>query len=354
MSLGPFQSLVLVCDSAAATQQISFLRPLVGHMEVRVLPSAAVDGWISQAPAIPDASCVAVSRVTGQAGERIAEWARRRKFPVVYHIDDDLLGAPMSLGQAKFRHYSEPSRIAQLRRNMEAAHLVYASTEPLGARLAAHGVSRPILTGEIYCSIDPGDILPPLPATAPLFGYMGTAGHAEDLEMIVPAIELVLHALPTAEFEVFGTIQMPISLERFAPRIRYLPGVADYACFLRRMHSLGWWVGLAPIADNAFNRCKADTKWLEYTLAGMAVVASNLPVYRRACDAGSGALVNDVASWANAISSLLAEPDRRRSMIGRAQSRLRDDYSHAALREQLLAVFLRAHEIAAASWDEIG
>jgi glycosyltransferase involved in cell wall biosynthesis len=140
---------------------------------------------------------------------------------------------------------------------------------------------------------------------------------------------------------------MPPELERFGSRARHIPPVANYAEFLPFLRSLGWWVGLAPLEDNIFNRCKADTKWVEYSLAGTAVVASDLPVYHRACDGGAGKLASGAEQWSTAIKESVGNPAGRTRMVEAAQNKLRRLYSHSRLREQVIKVFEEASYISA-------
>jgi len=123
----------------------------------------------------------------------------------------------------------------------------------------------------------------------------------------------------------------------------------DYAGFLQRLRALGWWVGLAPLEDHAFNRCKADTKWVEYTLAGTAAVAADLPVYHRACADGAGLLAASGAGagWEAQVGRLLASRRLRDATLARARERLAARYGHAELGAQVLAMVERARAPAA-------
>lgn len=289
-----------------------------------------------------------LSRYTSERGSDWVALARRAGIPVIFHLDDDLLAVPESLGAAKFNAYNSPERLKALRDNIEASDLCYVSTEELGRRMKDHGISIPIIAGEIYCSVsadEVGALLPP--ATSPVIGYMGTAGHSADLAMILPAICQMLEMIPALNLEIFGTIKVPPELTRFGTRVRHLPPVADYAQFRSFLRSLGWWVGLAPLEDNAFNRCKADTKWVEYSLAGMAVIASDLPVYQRACADGAGILATDCEDWAESAMRLIHRPEDRASMIERAQGKLRERYTHERLRRQVIEIFGDARRRAA-------
>src|SRR5947209_2858188 len=114
------------------------------------------------------------------------------------------------------------------------------------------------------------------------------------------------------------------------------------------LRSLGWWVGLAPLEDNSFNRCKADTKWVEYSAAGIPVVASDLPVYHGAAAGGAAVLADTAKSWNEALLTLLRRPDLRRDQVAIAQEKLRRSYTHDRVRRQVTSVFEQALASAAA------
>lgn len=333
-----------------ATQMISFGKPFGGLAES---PIEIVFGQhcsdkerVGSVFAACRPDLLVLSRFTSALGLEWIGLARRAGIPIIFHIDDDLLAVPASLGESKFKAYNSPERLEALRDNIEACDLVYVSTSPLADRFRQHGIATPIVAGDVYCAVaaeDVGALLPP--ATGPVIGYMGTGGHAADLAMIMPAVLKVMDTLPELQFEVFGTVKMPAELQRFGNRVRHIPPVAEYSDFLPYLRSLGWWVGLAPLEDNLFNRCKADTKWVEYSLAGMAVVASDLPVYHRACDGGAGKLAGTITEWTGAIRGLLLAPQKRTSMVDSAQRKLREIYSHERLRDQVITVFDEAGRI---------
>jgi hypothetical protein len=283
-----------------------------------------------------------LSRSTSSAGAEWIKAAGEARVPVVFHIDDDLLSVPPSLGEAKFNSYNDPVRLAALRANIEASDLLYVSTSALADRFAEHGIQTPTVAGEIYCSVSGDDIGALVaPATGPVIGYMGTSGHAADLDTILPAICDVMEKVPSLQFELFGTIRMPSVLEGFGRRVRHLSPVADYREFVAKLRSLGWWIGLAPLEDNSFNRCKADTKWVEYSQAGIAVIASDLPVYERACADGAGILAHTPEQWSRSCLELLYRPQLRVVTVQKAQERLRQLYSHDLLRAQVDRIFER-------------
>lgn len=353
--LEPGERIFLLADDIGATQAISFIRPLktlcdAGRIVLRCQGHSKSGDAVEASYREFTPSILVLSRYTQGSAKPLIDMARLQGVPILYHIDDDLLKVPMSLGKKKYDAYNRPERLAHLRENMNSSDLVYASTAELGQALAGNGVTVPIHAGDIYCSIDPATIGPVDPATGPVIGFMGTGGHAADLEMITPALEALMEQVPELQFEVFGTIAMPAALRRFGGRIRSFGAVSDYAAFLARLGNLGWWVGLAPLEDSPFNRCKADTKWVEYSHAGMATVASNVCVYQRAAQGGCAHLAQDAAAWHEKIFDLIRDRAGRQRMVEAARSKIATSYSDAALSRQILKVFsiCRANGLAAA------
>lgn len=341
---------LVVCDTVGATQHISFSRPLAADIEAGTViltmvghdPAWADEAvcralWSSYEPDV-----LILSRYTSGLADGIISAARDARRPVIFHIDDDLLNVPESLGQSKFEHYNQPERLAALRRAMDASDFVYASTLCLAQALADNAIIVPQVHGDIYCSVDTDAVIRPLPATGPVIGYMATGGHGADMDMVLPAVERLMNEVPELRFETFGTIGAAERLNYFGSRISHHKGVPDYDRFLAALGDLGWWVGIAPLEDTPFNRCKADTKWVEYTFAGLATVASNLPVYQQACADGAGLLASSEAEWYAALRRLILDRHFRQDTVANGRRKLMERYSRNALRAQLLDVLARA------------
>ena len=341
---------LVVCDGNAgptATQVISFGHLFAADTEAPFRIAFEKDhaevGGVETAFAAHAPDVLVLSRCTSVLGKDWIRLARAAEIPVVFHIDDDLLAVPASLGASKFKAYNNPERIQALRNNIEASDLLYVSTPELAKRFHEHGIRTPTVAGDIYCAVAHEQIGALVgPASGPVIGYMGTAGHSADLAMIMPALCEVMDVVPSVHFEVFGTIKVPAELERFGSRVRHIAPVADYSEFLPFLRSLGWWVGLAPLENNAFNCCKADTKWVEYSVAGIAVIASDLPVYHRACADGAGILAASNSDWRRAMCQLIFEPQERNRLVSAAQKKLRLGYSREKLSAQVTQVFDKA------------
>jgi glycosyltransferase involved in cell wall biosynthesis len=70
-----------------------------------------------------------------------------------------------------------------------------------------------------------------------------------------------------------------------------------------------WDVGVAPLLDTPFNRCKSSIKTMDYAGLGLAVLASDVSVYRGStADEGGGFLVPESTdAWFEAFSRLVRD-----------------------------------------------
>lgn len=366
----PRQRVLFVANGMIPTLQLSFLKPLAPDVEAGTLawkvivgddikkkqaelneqPGIAVKdalrAWLDETIAAFAPTVVVFCRYSDRFAAHIVDRARSAGAAVVYHIDDDLLNVPIEIGEAKFRVHNAPDRLATVRYLLEHADLVYCSTQALVERFRELGFSSPMVAGDVYCT---GTVLAPAelrPVTK--IGYMGF-DHAHDLATILPALVHVLRTHPHVAFELFGSIPKPVELDEFAERVSVIPPVRVYADFMRKFASLGWDIGLCPLARSDFNRVKANTKWVEYTSIGAAVVATSDMVYDECCAGGCGVLADTTAQWILALERLCAQPEARCALVRNAQARLEKDYSDEQLRRQIMAVFARARTMAAPS-----
>lgn len=334
-------SVLVVADQVEAAQHIGFDCLDTGPGRVRFL---SLEGDRASRPDWPPGSgpdVLVLSRVRSPKGPALIERARAEGIPVVYHLDEDLLAVPAGTGSGKAEDHGQPARLAHLRRMMEAADLVYAATEALAERLAAHRLGVAIAAGPLSGSVDPGAMPPVRPATWPVVGCMASGGRGGDVAMVFPVVEALLDARPGLAFELFGSVELPARLRRFGHRVAQHPPVRGHGPFLRRLAELGWWVGLAPLEDSAANRARAETAWIEYAQAGVAVVASDLPAYRSACSGGCGLLAGTPEDWRRGIAALLDSRALRSGAVEAARGKLAAGYAHDRLRAQHLDIFAR-------------
>ena len=275
-------------------------------------------------------------RYSGPEVETMVARLRDADVPIIFHIDDDLLNVPKELGEKKYLEHNRIERTSTVRFLLENADFVYCSTPRLREQFQSLGITRDLYAGTIYCS---GDVVAPAEVRpVRTIGFMGS-DKTPELTMLAPVIARALEKHPSVRFELFGSMAMPPELEVFGARVQATPPIGDYDAFVTKFRELTWDIGLCPLHDTAFNRVKADTKWVDYTSIGAAVIASRGTAYDACCSDGCGILVDSLEEWAEAIDLLIAEPGRRFEQVSAAQDKLREQYSLARLTEQVLAVF---------------
>ncbi|MEK0446640.1 MAG: hypothetical protein RLZZ399_1961 [Verrucomicrobiota bacterium] len=351
------QRVLFVANGYIPTLQLSFIKPLAaliqeGQIQTDFLSEemirrrfkstvrdAEVQAWIRSYIEKFEPTTVVFCRYSGPWAAHMMECAECLGAAVIYHIDDDLLHLPEDIGASKYKFHNDPARLATVRHLLDHSNLVYCSTQKLKSRLEELNIQSPIVSGDIYCS---GSVIrEPVLKPVEKIGYMGI-GHEKNLEYVLPAIIRLLRKYPDLKFELFGTIPMPSDFVEFGDRISKAPKIDDYNHFLQTFAGYNWDVGICPLTPIPFNLVKANTKWVEYTSVGVAVVASRSTVYDECCSDECGLLAESVDEWFEALDALISSPEKRFQMVVRAQHKLKRHFSVDALRRQVLEVFDKA------------
>jgi hypothetical protein len=94
----------------------------------------------------------------------------------------------------------------------------------------------------------------------------------------------------------------------------------NYADFCAYAAELPIDIGVAPLLDTPFNRCKSDIKWQEYSALGIPGVYSDLPPYQQSVQDGvNGFLCRDQGQWLAALEGLVQSTSLRREIGASAQ-----------------------------------
>ena len=135
-------------------------------------------------------------------------------------------------------------------------------------------------------------------------------------------------------------------LPEWANRPTMPPGAsATYPGFVNWItQQEGWDIGLAPLADTTFNRCKSAIKTLDYAVLGLAVVASDVAAYRGSLADGPGGMLvpNRPEAWFAALSRLVRDAELRRGLARGAMTAFATSGTLARQAEARRAAWLAA------------
>lgn len=345
--------ILFLANSEIPTLQLGFLKPLhplvdAGQIEILLVTEAEMRAKYGKPSANPkQGKAWALSaieafrpdiaifcRYSGPHVDPILAALHKHGVPVIFHIDDDLLNVPVEIGAAKHKEHNKPERLATVTTLLRSADLVYCSTGLLLERFGNLGFdTERMLSGAIYCSAEV--MTPAVERPVRKIGYMGF-DHAHDFELVLPDLIQFLRERREIQFELFGSIPKPTELDEFGDRVTVVPPVRPYSAFLEEFARREWDIGICPLAKTEFNIVKANTKWVEYSCVGAAVIATSGMAYDECCSEGCGILLEDATGWREAMHALCDDPARRFRMVSAAQARIRQDYSVERLRDQVL------------------
>lgn len=191
--------------------------------------------------------------------------------------------------------------------------------------------------GRVACippSLDTVRICPAPPGTfpraKPVIGWTGTFSSRAYLDMIAEPLRELARRMPFI-FRVIGNFDY--ALDGVDVEIVHWSAEREAA----DLQSLD--IGIYPVPDDAWTRGKAGLKIIQYHAAGLACVASDIPLSRQQIrDGESGFLVRSPDQWVDRLEELLRDPALRRRMgeAGRADALAR--YSRGVIAPAYRAV----------------
>ena len=97
-------------------------------------------------------------------------------------------------------------------------------------------------------------------------------------------------------------------------------------------------IGIAPLDDDEWSKCKYWNKYLEYTISGVAGIYSNVEPYTLIVKNGEDGLLvqNSPGAWYDAIKQLIENFELRKNIIKNAQENVLKNFSLEKITQQLL------------------
>ncbi len=265
----------------------------------------------------------------------LAERAARGAV-TVFEVSDDF--AAIQPWNPIFHFFQSPSNV-RLYKLLARASTAIQCTVPELARLYGHlGRDRRVFINHLL------EVPPPPrgPARDPdsfVVGWGGSSGHLEDIGGIAPALIRWVLETPRVTLSLMcsdSIWDLFASLPAERKRRTKTGSIDDYYRFVSTLD-----VGLAPLADTAFNRSRSDVKFVEYAAYGAVAVLQNLLPYQGAAVDGETACFFDRPEDLVArLAEFARSPDdcaRLRATAYAQVSRDRRQSDHAAARVEYYA-----------------
>jgi GT2 family glycosyltransferase/glycosyltransferase involved in cell wall biosynthesis len=264
------------------------------------------------------------------SADALAAHCRQTGARLLYDIDDDLLHIPREHPEAAILR----PRARVVARMLRHADAVWTSTQPLAEALRAASKAIQVVPNGIDERLWCGPRAE-RPARHPVrILYMGTATHDKDWAIVAPAMARVQAAFaPDIVFDMIGVVG-PVVLPDWVIRVSpTMIGKASYPGFAGWItQHTPWDIGIAPLADTAFNNCKSAIKTMDYAALGLAVLASDVPAHRGSLADGPGGMLvaNTEAAWFDALCRLIRDAALRRRLAEGARNACAAQHTLAA------------------------
>lgn len=245
--------------------------------------------------------------------------ARRDGCRVIYGIDDNIIDVNgFNLYE---RQFTEEQTVC-VRLFAREADLVTTSTPALRARLLPLNSNIVVIPNSLDERLFPSTLTPARPpAETVTLGYMGTPSHERDLYLILEPLRAFLRQRKgKVRLELVGVAprdSLASALAGLPYRILQPDCTVEYPMFVDWMRrTLRWDIGLAPLEDNVFARCKSDIKFLDYSLLGIPGIFSRVEAYRHTVQHLTTGFLADPTpgAWREGLTTLVDDGDNRETM----------------------------------------
>lgn len=232
---------------------------------------------------------------------------------LVMDLDDDYFHLDPS-NVVAYRLWSDPALRRGLLANIALSDTVTCCSEPLAAVLRNyHGDVRVVPNGLPAQYLGAARDYNPEQLSV---GWAGTSSTVHELPEAVRALNRIAeYRRPGGVFVRLVGIDSRTAMDcgLRGDRLGALGWVEDFGHYLQAVAAFDVWV--APYRDTDFNHSKYPTKFLESSMLGIPLIASDIEPYRRVIRHGeNGFLVRHEHEWSRYIKRLVDDPGLRQQI----------------------------------------
>ncbi len=158
-------------------------------------------------------------------------------------------------------------------------------------------------------------------------GWLGSAAHTENLKPILEPTYQILRDYPQTVFYFQNMYQnfykaMPKDIKA---RVRPTEwrNMKEWGGYIA---GLGLDIGLAPLADNMFNRAKSNLRWMEYSINKTAVIVSPVKAYENVIHLETGMIAKEPEEWYENMKILIENESFRKQIGENAYKSVKENY----------------------------
>lgn len=267
----------------------------------------------------------------------VSKIAKKNGIHTVYVLDDDILNAPSYLSSAPY--YNLPSTKNNIRTIMANCD-TFLTPSPVLKEKYGKSFKYSFLINEP--SLNRISEKPENDKVK--IGFAGSIDRAQDLNEILEETitKLVEKYEDKIEIEFMGA--KPAFCDKLG--LKHLPYQDGYDAYTAFMAKCNWDIGLAPMPESEFHRCKYFNKYVEYASFGIVGIYSDVEPYIYGIrDGENGLLVNNNTSeWLNALIKLIEDEKYRKTLSKNCLKEANEKYSLDIISEDYLNKIMTGYE----------
>lgn len=255
---------------------------------------------------------------------KLSEYLHKKNKVLIYEIDDLLWNIPPN--HPSYNDYTSLS--PYIIKAMEYSDVITVSTDELKRNITTSwpALSRKVVILPNYIDTTIWDDFNPTSRNDSKIkiSFVGTPTHTEDLSIIEDAIGYIIRKYEhDVSLEIWGG-NSPKGLSIYS-KGKFIPSYTEYAKTLSIEKPD---IAIVPLADNNFNRCKSNIKWLEFGIIGTAGIYSNIEPYKCVKNGLTGILVNnDTVEWVQALEDMIKRPKWREFIAAMTKHEILQNYT---------------------------
>lgn len=254
-------------------------------------------------------------QVRGASFNNVMTARARRGTKFIYEADDDFLNLPPWNPHYDFFH--DPVVQNNLKIYLEEADAIFVSTETLRKAYSQYNNRIFVLPNSIHPRHVPVRLRN---NRVPSIGWVGSGTHRDDFARVEKSLD---------QFKDRDDVLIKMFSNRSytGANVQYIKWV-EWTDYYTTLSLLDLDVIVVPLEDHQFNRCKSNIRWLEASLVGTPVIASNVGPYAESIEnEKTGILINDDSEWVPQINRLLQDREFAESLVANAREEVLDKFN---------------------------
>lgn len=286
------------------------------------------------------ADIAVIQRYCTKDGYGMFKTVKARGVKVVYDIDDDLFSVPEHMKEY-WQLFLNPDTKKHIVTMMNESDLVTVSTEEMAKSMGRY-TSTPIMVVENCVDVGHADWAMGLDIKKDdkvVIGWHGSMVHIGDIPVILEAIKTVMAERPNVYFKLNGHFTHELfknELEEFNSRIS-MDGWIDPMGLYAELRKAD--IGIIPLADHQFNRCKSNIKWLEYSAVEVPCVVTPSPPYDMCKDGVDVLFARNTGEWIHNLLQLVDNASLRRTIGLAARVRAGREFDNSVVASKWMGAF---------------